>query len=325
MDSITQFVLGASIGEKILGEKLKNKSILLGGLVATLPDLDIFFCSKNNILCSLIIHRGFTHSLIFAILAGILISYFFQKTILKSYNFSLKRLFLFSFLALFTHSILDSLTGWGTQLFWPLNYWVALKSVFIIDILYTGPFLIGLTIIFFSKSVNFRKRINNIILIITSAYLMMNLLIKFNLKYEISSLLSKNSYNIKRVNIGATLFSPLLWYGIIEEEKSYQLFYKSLLKKDISFFKINKNHHILEKYKNHQILDKLFGRIGKFFSLKEKKDKLIIYDLKFSKLSFTNKDDFIFVFIFDKKKNKLSLIQNRKGLKTYIKLLWQNL
>ncbi|NBS25266.1 MAG: metal-dependent hydrolase, partial [Gammaproteobacteria bacterium] len=42
MDSVTQFALGASIGEAALGRKIGNRAALAGGIVATLPDLDSF-------------------------------------------------------------------------------------------------------------------------------------------------------------------------------------------------------------------------------------------------------------------------------------------
>ena len=41
MDSITQAVLGAAIGEAVLGKKIGNKGAILGAAVATIPDLDV--------------------------------------------------------------------------------------------------------------------------------------------------------------------------------------------------------------------------------------------------------------------------------------------
>ena len=41
MDSLTQIVLGASVGELVLGKKIGNKSILWGAIAGTIPDLDV--------------------------------------------------------------------------------------------------------------------------------------------------------------------------------------------------------------------------------------------------------------------------------------------
>ena len=41
MDSLSQLVLGAAVGEAVLGRKLGNKAILWGAIGGTIPDLDV--------------------------------------------------------------------------------------------------------------------------------------------------------------------------------------------------------------------------------------------------------------------------------------------
>ena len=43
MDSVTQIVLGAAVGEAVLGKKIGNKAVICGGIAGTIPDLDILF------------------------------------------------------------------------------------------------------------------------------------------------------------------------------------------------------------------------------------------------------------------------------------------
>jgi len=59
MDSITQAVLGASIGQAILGKKIGAKGAILGAIVATIPDLDIMFLPLYNSVERISVHRGF--------------------------------------------------------------------------------------------------------------------------------------------------------------------------------------------------------------------------------------------------------------------------
>ena len=63
MDSITQFVLGASIAIAVSPKK-SAKVVLAGGLMATIPDLDIFYDHGNDLL-NTVNHRGWTHSLLY--------------------------------------------------------------------------------------------------------------------------------------------------------------------------------------------------------------------------------------------------------------------
>ena len=47
MDSLTHIVLGAAIGEAMLGKKIGKKGILWGALAASLPDIDVLFVPPN--------------------------------------------------------------------------------------------------------------------------------------------------------------------------------------------------------------------------------------------------------------------------------------
>ena len=108
MDSITQAVLGASIGEAMLGKKLGSKGAIIGAVVATIPDLDVllfFFYDKFEMLS---IHRGYSHSILFSVLGALFIAFVLRKT--KWFQFiNFYTILLFSWLCLFTHMLLDCL------------------------------------------------------------------------------------------------------------------------------------------------------------------------------------------------------------------------
>jgi len=56
MDSLSQIVLGAAVGEAVLGKKIGNKAMLWGGIAGTIPDLDIIASPFMNELQSLVFH-----------------------------------------------------------------------------------------------------------------------------------------------------------------------------------------------------------------------------------------------------------------------------
>ncbi|MGB0250280.1 MAG: metal-dependent hydrolase, partial [Flavobacteriales bacterium] len=41
MDSLSQIVLGAAVGEAVLGKKLGNRAMVWGAVAGTLPDMDV--------------------------------------------------------------------------------------------------------------------------------------------------------------------------------------------------------------------------------------------------------------------------------------------
>lgn len=76
MDSLTQMVLGAAVGEAVLGRKLGNRAVLWGAIAGTVPDLDVIPGAFMSEIAGLGFHRGPTHSIVFSIMASFLFAAF---------------------------------------------------------------------------------------------------------------------------------------------------------------------------------------------------------------------------------------------------------
>lgn len=79
MDSLTHIVLGAAIGEAVLGKKIGNRALLWGAIGETIPDLDVFGNLFLQPMDALAFHRSYTHSLLFSVLAPLLFSWLVYK------------------------------------------------------------------------------------------------------------------------------------------------------------------------------------------------------------------------------------------------------
>ncbi len=111
-----------SINTTVLNRKNNIKIILLSIICSILPDIDIIGFRYGIRYSSFWGHRGFSHSICFALLLSILISVlFFPRVQIKSKYFL--QLFLNFFLVTLSHGILDALTsgGFGTALFSPFS------------------------------------------------------------------------------------------------------------------------------------------------------------------------------------------------------------
>ena len=84
MDSLTQIVLGAAVGELVLGKKIGRKAALWGAIGGTIPDLDVISKYFMSDIDGLLFHRGFMHSIFFVFLLGPLISFIPFKIYSKS-------------------------------------------------------------------------------------------------------------------------------------------------------------------------------------------------------------------------------------------------
>mgnify|MGYP001596902855 CR=1 FL=1 len=79
MDSLTQIVLGGAVGEAVLGKKVWNKAVLWGSIGGTIPDLDTIPGQFLDTVSKLDIHRGFSHSIVFAVLIAPLLGFLLKK------------------------------------------------------------------------------------------------------------------------------------------------------------------------------------------------------------------------------------------------------
>ena len=76
MDSLTQIVLGAAVGELTTGKKLGNRAMLWGAIAGTIPDLDVFVGKLySDPATELAFHRGISHSFFFAATFSVLMAW----------------------------------------------------------------------------------------------------------------------------------------------------------------------------------------------------------------------------------------------------------
>ena len=299
MDSLTQIVLGAAVGEAVAGKKVGNWAIFWGGVAGTIPDLDVFASYFTDNITALQIHRGFTHSFIFSILFGLLFGFLVSK-IHKKLPATWKEWSILFFLGFSTHAILDAHTTWGTQLFWPLDYKVAFKNIFVIDPLYTLPFLFCLLLVIFNKKGSKKRRsYNNLGLIISSCYMLLTIGLKGLSHYQFTTHLAKQEISYKEISTRPTPLNAILWAANVQLKDGFLIGYYSFFdSKEIQFSEvIPKNHHLLNAILHEKKVQQLIHLTEGWYAIEARGDKLIFKDLRFGQYNLTDTNsDFVFSF-----------------------------
>ena len=294
MDSLTQIVLGAAVGEAVLGRKIGNKAMLYGAIAGTIPDLDVLAAHFTDTVTTLEIHRGFTHSLLFTLLFSPILAYLVSKY--ERYK-KVKDWFWLFFWAFITHPILDAQTTWGTQLFWPLDIRLAFKNVFVIDPLYTIPFLVFLILAMFQKRESKKRKIyNNTGLIISSSYLIITLILKGISYNTFKEQLSAQNIIYKEIETKPSPLNTILWTANVETEDAFLIGYSSFFDKNpIQFYKYPKNHHLLGDVANHSKTKRMIAISKGWYTINKKNNTLYFNDLRFGALSIQpNAQNFVF-------------------------------
>ncbi|HET8854307.1 MAG TPA: metal-dependent hydrolase [Salinimicrobium sp.] len=323
MDSLTQMVLGAAVGEAVLGRKVGNKAVLYGAIAGTIPDLDTFAGYFVDPVTAIEIHRGFTHSIFFSVVFAPIFGWLISK-IEKRTGVGWKSWSKLVFWSLITHPLLDSFTTWGTELFWPLNTELAFKSIFVIDPLYTLPFLIFLILAMRqNRSSEKRREYNRLGLIISSSYLLLALVFKGIAYQQFEDSLESSDIVYKRMETKPSPFNIILWTAHAEVEDAYLIGdYSFFDDQPIDFTSYPKNHHYLDSLGKYKKVQELIEISGGWFTIIRERGEFVFNDLRFGKINpYDPNSSFVFSYRLIPKDGGLTVKKTEKGVGKALKML----
>lgn len=306
MDSITQIVLGAACGEFALGKKIGNKALLFGAIGGTIPDLDVFVGRwlYDNEIQAMAFHRGIMHSIVFALMASIIVGFIAFEAYdngARKNTTNLKDWMWLFFLAIFTHPLLDCFTPYGTQLFAPFSdYRVAFNTISVADPLYTVPFLLCILIaMFYHRTRTRRVWWVKTGVYLSTLYLTVTVITKLYMDGIFKNSFDKAGISYHRFSAQPTLLNTILWYGVAETETQYYLTFYSMFDNSSTadqFITIDKQHQLLNM-KDENLKTLAWFSNGYFNLTEDSQEGIYKYtDLRYPILDPENKDSSVFKF-----------------------------
>ena len=229
MDSLTQLVLGAAVGEAVAGRQLGRRAVLWGAICGTLPDLDVFV-PLGDAVRDFTYHRSASHSLFVLAALTPLVAWLIVRIHPETVAHR-RRWFALVYLVFATHVLLDSFTVYGTQIFWPLvTTPMAWSTIFIIDPLYTVPLLVGvLAALIAARRWSWGHTANTVGLVLSTGYLAWTLGAKLHVEHVARNSLINHDMVTTRVLTTPTPFNSLLWRILaVDDNRYYEGFYSLL-------------------------------------------------------------------------------------------------
>ena len=225
MDSLTQAVLGATVGEAVAGPRIGRRAALWGAVAGTLPDLDILTYPFLDTAGQLLVHRGVTHGLAFGLVGGAVLGW-------SGWRLSRWRAertgrdpgtpglwIALWILALVTHPLLDVFTVYGTQLLAPFStHPFAVGSVFIIDPLVTVPLAVALGVALWAGARALARRAALVGLVAAVAYLVLGVGMQAHARETVDVALAERGIAAERVLVVAGPLSSFAWRGVAEAD-----------------------------------------------------------------------------------------------------------
>lgn len=303
MDSLTQIVLGAAVGEAVAGKKIGNKAMLWGGIAGTIPDLDILVNPWLDMVEQLSFHRSVTHSFLFAFLVSPILGYLLWRLYRREAATYMQWTLLF-FLGFTTHAILDSFTTWGTQLFWPFSRTgIAFYNIFVIDPFYTVPFLVFLVAAaFYHRKSRTREILNYTGLGISSAYIVFSFYAKSQADSAFESSMKEQGIAYSSFISKPTPFNTLLWSVTAETDDGFYTGFYSLLDKsnDIKYNFEPKNRILIKPYRGNKKLERLLEITKGYYTVYIESNiaGIFINDLRFGQFDGWREGEGHYVFVY---------------------------
>ncbi len=220
MDSLTQAVYGATLQGAMLGRQQGRKALAYGALLGTLPDLDVILHYPDPI-SSMTFHRGFSHSVILLTAFSILLAWLLRRW-RPSPEYSGGRLAFTIWAILITHVMLDALTVYGTQIWWPFMPTPASwGQLFIIDPVFTVPLVLAVLASAVSRERPMPTRWCWWALAFTTAYLVLTVVSQHVVENRVRQALNDAGVTVQRLQIGSAPLNSLLWRFMAEDDEGH--------------------------------------------------------------------------------------------------------
>lgn len=317
MDSITHIALGACVGELVLGKKLGKKALFWGALSQCLPDIDTVVAALYPAGQAFLIHRGITHSLLFAFVIGLFLAFVVQKIHRKmSPAFSLLAFF-FCF-QLLLHDLLDTCNSYGTGLLEPFSHRrFSIHLLYVVDPFFSISFIVASSFLVFKSSGNKnRSTWSGLAAAVSACYLVIAVVNKTYIHHRAELSFQAQKLTPNRYFSTPAPFNCMLWYVVADMDSSYYTGYTSIFddsRNTIVFEQHPKNYQLLNNAADSKSAHNLVTFADGYYTLSQAGGIVFLNVLRFEQIRGWERDNAPFVFSYPLSSNNKQVLLLQRG------------
>ena len=287
MDSLTHIALGACIGEAFFEKGFGKKAMLWGALAQSIPDVDFIAALWLSPVDNLLAHRGFTHSILFAILIVPAFALTADK-IHRPHNISFRKWLLFFSVEVFTHLFIDGFNNYGVGWFEPFSHArYSFNTIYVADPFFSIvpgiAFVVLMILNSHSAKRKFWWKLGVIIPVIYMGYCTFN---KLKMTSDVKEIFAKQNIPHERYFTTPAPLQNWLWFVVSGNDSGYYVGYRSVFdhKKQMNLNFFPRNEYLLDTVKDHEDIIKLKRFSGQFYTIGQWNDTLVFNDLRFGQI-----------------------------------------
>lgn len=284
MDSLTHIVLGACIGEIILGKNIGRRAMLLGALAQSVPDIDFIAGMWMPVSTELLAHRGITHSFLF----GGVVSFFLALIAArwhKAETISVRKWFYFFLIEIGCHLFLDACNNYGIGWFEPFSTKrISFNVIYVADPLFTILPVIAFGFLIFLKTDHVhRLKWARAGMLAAAIYLSFAFVNKYNINKSVKNYMASTGKVHDKYFTTPTLLNNLLWFLVVEDNTGFKIGYRSIFDNSdsLQLHHIEKNELLLKPIADHDEVVELKRFSQGYYTIEKLGDTLVFNDLRF--------------------------------------------
>jgi inner membrane protein len=290
--------------------------LFLGALAQSIPDIDFVAAFWNDPASNLLVHRGFTHSLFFAVIA---VSFFslLAEHFHRRHKVGFKMWMVFFSVEITAHLFLDLFNNYGMGLWEPFNHSrISFNIIYVAD-----PFFSVFAGIAFIMLVLLKRKERRrtfwwkLGITIPAFYLLYCVFNKLIIDSEVRSALANEKIQYDNYLTTPTPLNNWLWYVVAGNENGFYIGFRSVFdnKPTLSLHYFPKNDSLLSPIKDHEEVQKLLRFSKGFYTVEKWGDTLVFNDLRFGQIVgwYNPREHFVFHYFLQHSKDDNRLVVQR--------------
>jgi inner membrane protein len=284
MDTLTHIAIGACIGEIALGKRIGRKAMMVGAAAQSLPDIDFLAAFWLDTTRNLLAHRGFTHSLLFAVLASLAMAALLRRWRVFS-SVTYLRWLIFWLMQVLIHVFMDAFNNYGVGWFEPFSQRrISFNTIYVADPFFSiWPGIALLILVIIRKTHLRRKWWATMGISLAFIYLAYTCINKLIIDASVARALANQRIPYTQSLTTPTPLNNWLWYVVAGNDTGYYVGYRSVFEKgnQMHFEYFPRKKSLLLNYPDKGDVARLLQFSQGFYTVEQWKDTLVFNDLRF--------------------------------------------